>query len=169
MVTRAIVWIRSAAPWPGKWMCSIGWGLPRWPAKVKGLHALEDLQAIRLSLSAEVTDAYFDAIEQRSQLALLEQQIDADKDLLELTELRFEAGLTASVDVLQQSSVVGRNREPGAPHRSIAADFGKPLGCVDRAATRRGGSGGRQRSLSLRLETCHLPASPRTCCSTVRT
>ncbi len=65
---------------------------------------VEDLRAIRLSLSAEVTNAYFDAVEQRSQLALLEQQIDVDRDLLELTELRFEAGLTASVDVLQQSS-----------------------------------------------------------------
>lgn len=64
----------------------------------------EDLEAVRLSLSAEVAEAYFDAVEQRNQLALLQEQIDTDRELLELTELRFEAGLTASVDVLQQSS-----------------------------------------------------------------
>lgn len=65
---------------------------------------LEDVEAVRLSLSAEVAEAYFDAVEQRRQLALLQQQIDIDRDLLELTELRFNGGLTASVDVLQQNS-----------------------------------------------------------------
>lgn len=64
----------------------------------------EDVEAIRLSLSAEVAEAYFDAVEQRLQLTLLQQQIDVDRDLLDLTELRFKGGLTASVDVLQQSS-----------------------------------------------------------------
>ena len=80
---------------------------------------LEDLQAIRLSLSAEVTDAYFDAVEQRSQLALLEQQIDVDRDLLELTELRFEAGLTASVDVLQQSSQLAETESLVPPTEAL--------------------------------------------------
>jgi NodT family efflux transporter outer membrane factor (OMF) lipoprotein len=64
----------------------------------------EDVQAVRLTLSAEVAEAYFDAVSQRRQLALLQRQIDVDRDLLELTQLRFEGGLTASVDVLQQSS-----------------------------------------------------------------
>lgn len=65
---------------------------------------LEDVEAIRLSLSAEVAEAYFDAVAQRRQLALLQKQIDIDRELLELTELRFNGGLTASVDMLQQSS-----------------------------------------------------------------
>jgi len=65
---------------------------------------MEDVQAVRLSLSAEVAEAYYDAVEQRNQLALLREQIDTDRELLELTELRFDAGLTSSVDVLQQSS-----------------------------------------------------------------
>jgi NodT family efflux transporter outer membrane factor (OMF) lipoprotein len=65
---------------------------------------MEDVEALRLSLSAEVAEAYYDAVEQRNQLALLQAQIDTDRELLELTELRFDAGLTASVDVLQQSS-----------------------------------------------------------------
>ncbi|MGD9331161.1 MAG: efflux transporter outer membrane subunit [Desulfobacterales bacterium] len=65
---------------------------------------LEDIEAVRLSLSAEVAETYFDAVSQRRQLDLLQEQIAIDRDLLELTELRFNGGLTANVDVLQQSS-----------------------------------------------------------------
>ncbi len=64
----------------------------------------EAVETVRLSLSAAVAEAYFDAVEQRLQLALLKRQIEVDRDLLELTELRFNSGLTSSVDVLQQSS-----------------------------------------------------------------
>jgi len=64
----------------------------------------DDVDAVRLRLSAEIAEAYFDAVSWRNQLALLEKQIVIDKDLLELTQLRFESGLTASVDMLQQSS-----------------------------------------------------------------
>jgi len=80
---------------------------------------MEDLRTIRLSLSAEVTNAYFDAVEQRNQLALLEQQIDLDRDLLELTELRFEAGITASVDVLQQSSQLAETESLVPPTEAL--------------------------------------------------
>ncbi|BBO75531.1 transporter [Desulfosarcina widdelii] len=80
---------------------------------------VEDLEAIRLSLSAEVTTAYFDAVGQRAQLLLLEQQIEVDRELLELTELRFEAGLTASVDVLQQSSVLAETESLVPPTEAL--------------------------------------------------
>jgi outer membrane protein TolC len=80
---------------------------------------LEDVEAIRLSLSAEVADAYFDAVEQRNQLALLKQQIKIDRDLLELTELRFNAGLTASVDVLQQSSQLAETESLVPPTEAL--------------------------------------------------
>ncbi len=100
----------------------------------------EDLEALRLSLSAEVTVAYFDAIEQRSQLALLAKQIDADQDLLELTELRFKAGLTASVDVLQQSSVLAETKSLVPPTEALLRVsenrldvlIGQPPDAVDR-------------------------------------
>ena len=80
---------------------------------------VEDLEAIRLSLSAEVTAAYFDAIGQRNQLLLLEQQIEVDRELLELIELRFEAGLAASVDVLQQSSVLAETESLVPPNEAL--------------------------------------------------
>lgn len=63
-----------------------------------------DIDAVRLRLSAEIAGAYFDAVGWRNQLALLEKQIAIDTELLELTQLRYESGLTASVDMLQQSS-----------------------------------------------------------------
>jgi outer membrane protein TolC len=66
-----------------------------------------------------VTTAYFDAVGQRTQLLLLEQQIAVDRELLELTELRFEAGLTASVDVLQQSSVLAETESLVPPTEAL--------------------------------------------------
>jgi outer membrane protein TolC len=120
-------------------------------------------------LSAEVTDAYFDAIEQRSQLALLEKQIDADQDLLELTELRFEAGLTASVDVLQQSSVLAETESLVPPTEALLRVsenrldvlIGQPPDAVDRVDD------------NDRFVAIGKPAVYRcslwTCCSTVRT
>ena len=100
-------------------MFSTGWSPPRSARQRERAARAEDLQAIRLSLSAEVADAYFNAIEQRRQLALLEKQIEADRDLLELTELRFEAGLTASVDVLQQSSVLAETESLVPPAEAL--------------------------------------------------
>ena len=64
----------------------------------------DEIDAVRLRLSAEIAEAYFDAVGWRLQLALLKKQIETDKDLLDLTQLRFDSGLTANVDVLQQSS-----------------------------------------------------------------
>lgn len=64
----------------------------------------ENIEAVRLRLSAEVAEAYFDAVEQQNQLQLLNRQIAIDQNLLELTTLRFNSGLTSSVDMLQQSS-----------------------------------------------------------------
>ena len=45
----------------------------------------DDIDAVRLRLSAEIAEAYFDAVGWRNQLALLEKQIVIDRDLLELT------------------------------------------------------------------------------------
>lgn len=65
---------------------------------------INDIEAVRLGLSAAVAEAWFDAIGWRSQLRLLQEQIEADRDLLELIELRYDSGISALVDVLQQAS-----------------------------------------------------------------
>lgn len=64
----------------------------------------DEIDAVRLRLSAEIAQAYFDAVGWRLQLALLSKQIEIDRNLQDLTQLRFDSGLTARVDVLQQSS-----------------------------------------------------------------
>lgn len=64
--------------------------------------AFDTYQALRLLLSIEVAQAYFDALEQRLQLALLDEQLDSAQVFLELVELRFLQGDASAVDRLQQ-------------------------------------------------------------------
>jgi len=75
-------------------------------AELDAQAAAEDLAALRLSLSAEVADTFFLALEQVLQLRLLAAQIELDRTLLELTELRFAQGAASAVDVLQQRGQV---------------------------------------------------------------
>ena len=63
---------------------------------------LHDYEALRLLLSAQVADAYYQAVEQRLQVALLQRQRESAQTLLELLELRFLQGTASIVDVLQQ-------------------------------------------------------------------
>ena len=61
-----------------------------------------DLLAARVFLSAAVAETYFEIVEQRRQLRLLGEQIEANETLLDLTRLRFGQGQSSIVDVLQQ-------------------------------------------------------------------
>lgn len=83
-----------------------------------------DLDALRLALSGDVADVYYEAVEQRLQLRLLEEQVELDGTLLELTELRFAQGEAAAVDVLQQRSQLAETRAlvPPARQRLRAAE-----------------------------------------------
>lgn len=64
--------------------------------------AADDVGAVRLALTADIAESYFTAIGQHLKLMRLEQQADADTELLELNQLRFDEGLGTQVDVLQQ-------------------------------------------------------------------
>ncbi len=66
----------------------------------------EDVNALRLSLSAEIANAYFGAIAAHNTIDLLTQQVKTDLELLELLELRFDLGVGTTVEVLQQQSRV---------------------------------------------------------------
>jgi NodT family efflux transporter outer membrane factor (OMF) lipoprotein len=66
--------------------------------------SLEDIEALKLSLSAEIAETYYSAIEEKLKLALLRDQEKRDELLLELTELRFSLGAASAVDILQQRS-----------------------------------------------------------------
>jgi len=61
-----------------------------------------DYEALRLFLSAQVAEAYYQILEQRLQYALLQEQRESVATLLELLELRFLQAGASVVDVLQQ-------------------------------------------------------------------
>jgi NodT family efflux transporter outer membrane factor (OMF) lipoprotein len=67
---------------------------------------LADVEALKLSLSADVANAYFGAVAAQGTLSLLNQQVQTDRELLDLLSLRFEEGVGTNVEVLQQESRV---------------------------------------------------------------
>lgn len=65
-----------------------------------------DLRTAAITLTAQVATAWYQLVEQRGQLALLEKQIATNEQVLELVTLRFRTGKTAAADVLQQRQLV---------------------------------------------------------------
>ncbi len=63
--------------------------------------AQEEFRSMQLSLAARVSDAYFLLIEQRSQLQLAAQSIEAYSQSLEMVERRYRGGLVPAVDFYQ--------------------------------------------------------------------
>ena len=66
----------------------------------------EDVNAALLSLSGDVAVAYYGAIAAHKQKELLQQQIQTDKELLSLIDLRVKSGIGTNIDQLQQQSTV---------------------------------------------------------------
>lgn len=64
----------------------------------------EDIQALKLSLSAEIARTYFNIVAAHQSLQLLRQQSQLDQDLLDLLELRLKNGIGTNVDVLRQKA-----------------------------------------------------------------
>ncbi|MEY3013498.1 MAG: hypothetical protein RIT45_2233 [Pseudomonadota bacterium] len=62
----------------------------------------DDLAAARISVTGAVADAWYAVVGERATLALLDAQAEVNKQLVELVEVRFGAGLAAAIDVLQQ-------------------------------------------------------------------
>ncbi len=62
---------------------------------------LEEIRTLYLSISANVADLYYMMVEQRAQLHLTDQTIQARKATLELVEQRFREGMVPSLDLYQ--------------------------------------------------------------------
>ncbi len=96
---------------------ALGWELDIWDRignqikadEFEAVASIRDIETARLSLSAEITDAYFNAIASNQKLALLSQQIKLDKELLKLLEVRLQNGIGTKIDVLQQQVRVADN------------------------------------------------------------
>lgn len=72
---------------------------------------LEDYRTAALTLSAEVARTWFQWVEARDQVALLDEQVEANRQILELLENRFANGQIRGVDVLRQRQLVEATRE----------------------------------------------------------
>jgi NodT family efflux transporter outer membrane factor (OMF) lipoprotein len=85
------------------------WGRIDAAAKADKLEAqarAQDVEALKLLLSAEVANAFFGAVASRERIRLLQEQLNLDKDLQGLLQLRLDNEVGTSVDVLRQKARV---------------------------------------------------------------
>jgi len=79
-------------------------------AALNALATRDDLEAIAMSIAAEIAEAWFDLVSQYAQRNVLSEQLRTNETYLELVELRFENGLTSALDVYQQRQQVVATR-----------------------------------------------------------
>ncbi len=79
-------------------------------AKLDAQAARLDQEALAILISAEVAEAWFDSVNSRVEVAVVEEQLDTDLRFLELVELRYREGLNSAVDVHQQRQRVASQR-----------------------------------------------------------
>jgi NodT family efflux transporter outer membrane factor (OMF) lipoprotein len=61
----------------------------------------KEAQTLLLSLTAQLTENYFQALEKRGQVALIEEQIERNQQLLESAADRYRAGLATAEELYQ--------------------------------------------------------------------
>jgi NodT family efflux transporter outer membrane factor (OMF) lipoprotein len=66
----------------------------------------DDVEAIAMTIVAQLTEAWLDVRFQRTRQKLLSEQLDVQQKSLELLETRFREGLGTALDVYQQRSLV---------------------------------------------------------------
>ncbi len=73
--------------------------------------SLDDYRTAAVSLTAEVARAWFRLLETELQVAVLEEQIASNREILQLIEPRVAAQQLRSVDLLRQETLIERTRE----------------------------------------------------------
>ena len=71
----------------------------------------QDMHVVAISLSAEVAVTWYRLVEQYGQLAILDQQIKTNEQVLELVTFRFQQGQVGAADVLRQRQLLESTRE----------------------------------------------------------
>ena len=89
------------------------WGRVR-NTRLAALHtwhaSQEDLSAIALILPGQVTEVWFNLLEQRAQERLQAEQLQINEKFLSLMELRFSQGLAAATDVFGQRQIMAATK-----------------------------------------------------------
>jgi NodT family efflux transporter outer membrane factor (OMF) lipoprotein len=83
-------------------------------SRLDALASEQDLKALFISISAQLADLYYLAVEQRAQLELSDQTIASFQDTLERVERRYRGGLVPALDVYQarQNLAAARAQRP---------------------------------------------------------
>ncbi|HKL63395.1 MAG TPA: TolC family protein, partial [Woeseiaceae bacterium] len=77
-------------------------------AALRAEAAAESLEALEVSLGAQLADTWASLLAQRELVALLERQLETSQKFLELTRLRFGLGQSGAADVGRQRQQVQR-------------------------------------------------------------
>ncbi len=75
-------------------------------AELDALASRSDIEALALSLSAEIAQTYFDLLEQRQRHQLLGQQLETGNKVLSSLKTRYTQGQSSSLDYYQQEQLV---------------------------------------------------------------
>lgn len=89
------------------------WGRIRSAAQAADFRATAnyyDYQAAAISLSANITELYFQLVTATKQLNLADRQMKTNEDLLSLIRARFTGGQVGAVDLLRQRQLVEETR-----------------------------------------------------------
>lgn len=70
----------------------------------------DDLESMAMSLTAQIAEAWYSLVELRAERALVAEQLRLSQTYLELVQMRFEQGLSSSLDVYQQEQQVTQLR-----------------------------------------------------------
>lgn len=70
----------------------------------------QDLRAAAISLTATVARTWYRLVETRAQLALVDEQLEVNRQYLDVITLQFHKGQVGATDVLQQKQLVERTR-----------------------------------------------------------
>ncbi len=98
-----------------------------------------DLEGVRVSLAAELAEAYVDLRALQRRLALAEANASAQAETLQITDWRSEAGLTTQLDVEQARANLEQTRATipqlraslAQSHARLAVLVGEPPGALD--------------------------------------
>ena len=90
------------------------WQASRHAAKA----ALGDRDAVALTVATTVATAWYDLVLARARLTVVEEQLQANQQLMELVQLRYEAGSASGLEVLQQRQQLAATEAllPAAQH-----------------------------------------------------
>ena len=87
------------------------WGKLRWTRDASladFLASVENRRALRMSLIAQVAQAYFELVALDNELSIVRQTVDARRESLHLARIRYEGGLTSEVAFRQAQVELAR-------------------------------------------------------------